>query len=96
MKKNITLVEVPYRWDRAKESLASSINQVRPELIGSPPGATPIPTSPPKGKYYPIPLSHAQSWDRVQDITGWWTSGKLQLTIQVDVRENGWSESLLG
>jgi hypothetical protein len=43
----ITLIEVPYWWDRKQFSLASSIFQHRPDLFSEPPIASPIPSSPP-------------------------------------------------
>jgi hypothetical protein len=49
----ITLIEVPYWWDFAAESLAATIHQHRPELITSSTSAQPIPTQPPEG--FPIP-----------------------------------------
>jgi hypothetical protein len=40
----ITLIEVPFWWDRQKETLAATIHQHRPDLIPDP------------GPYQPIPL----------------------------------------
>ena len=45
--KGITLVEVPYWWDRKFNSLASSVYQQRPDLFKDPPMGSPIPLNPP-------------------------------------------------
>src|SRR5687768_6725856 len=81
----ITLIEVPFRWDRTNESLAATIHSVRPELLSQPPNVEPIPKQRPnsnsEGKYgYSLflkregissLLSHAQIWDGIKDVTGW-------------------------
>lgn len=41
----ITLIEVPYWWDRTTESLAATIHKQLPELVDAPPGIEPISTS---------------------------------------------------
>ena len=43
LKNGITLVEVPYWWDFNVESLAATINKLRPELVAKPANAHPIP-----------------------------------------------------
>ncbi len=45
----ITLVEVPYWWDHSVDSLVSSIQQKRPDIVSQLPStsASPIPTSNP-------------------------------------------------
>jgi hypothetical protein len=45
--KGITLIEVPYWWDRKSESLAATIYSQRPELFTEKPTASPIPLAPP-------------------------------------------------
>jgi hypothetical protein len=45
----ITLIRVPYWWDRKSESLASTIYVQRPDLItAKPTESSPIPSSAPK------------------------------------------------
>jgi hypothetical protein len=50
----ITLIEIPYWWDHKKESLAATINQLKPNLIQFPISGIPIPVESsigyPKGK----------------------------------------------
>ena len=43
----ITLIEVPYWWDRKFSSLAATLYSQRPELFKERPIGDPIPTSPP-------------------------------------------------
>jgi ATP-dependent DNA ligase len=49
----ITLIEVPYWWDRKYESLASTIYSQRPDLFTFPPEGSPIPVSPPTAPQSP-------------------------------------------
>jgi len=46
-KANITLIEVPYWWDFKKESLMSTIQQIRPEILNEVVTAQPIPLQKP-------------------------------------------------
>lgn len=41
--KGITLIEIPFWWDRTYESIAATTYSVRPELFSSEPGGTTIP-----------------------------------------------------
>jgi len=69
---DVTLIEVPYWWDRSKETLAATIHVARPELVAAPPGVQPIPTSSPEGtELLELPLSHGQPWVGDQDVMGW-------------------------
>ena len=43
----ITLVEVPYWWDRKLSSLAATVYNIRPDLFTEQPQGNPIPLSPP-------------------------------------------------
>jgi hypothetical protein len=43
----ITLVQVPYWWDRKYETLAATIYSHRPDLFQEPPLGTPIPLTEP-------------------------------------------------
>ena len=43
----ISLVEVPYWWDRTADSLAATIYSHRPDLFAEKPQGTPIPANPP-------------------------------------------------
>lgn len=68
---NITLIQVPYWWDGTTHSLAATIHQRRSDICSVPPGATPIPSEPPQTTKEPK-ISHGYSWDRSQDVTGWY------------------------
>ena len=48
--KGITLIEIPYWWDRSFESLESTIYSQRPDLFKKPPTSAPIPLFPPYNK----------------------------------------------
>lgn len=41
---SITLIEIPYWWDRRTSSLAATIHTARSDLIVKPTGSEPIPT----------------------------------------------------
>jgi hypothetical protein len=43
----ITLIEVPYWWDRKNESLAATVYNQRPDLFTEQPTGTAIPLAPP-------------------------------------------------
>ena len=66
----ITLIEVPHRWNRTKESLAASILKTGPTFPLDPPGVEPIPLKTDE-KFLELPLSHGQAWDGLQDMTDW-------------------------
>ena len=69
---DITLIAVPYWWDRKTDTLAATVHQAEGNLISPPPGAEPIPSSCPHDDLSKeIPLSHGLTWDDVQDVTGW-------------------------
>lgn len=43
-KQGLTLIEIPYWWDRRVDTLAATIHKIRPDLVPvAPPGASPIP-----------------------------------------------------
>ena len=72
LQNNITLIEVPYWWDRDSDSLAATIHEVRSELISAPPAAEPITLHCPTDIGVMVaPLSHGFSWDKDDDVTGW-------------------------
>ena len=80
MKRGITLVEVPYWWDRTIESPAATIHQARSELISLPPEAKPIPTNfgaATTGNSHTLFLSNGHFWDGSEQITGWYKAVKL-------------------
>ena len=62
--KGITLIEVPYWWDRTYDSLASTVYNKRPDLFDTEPQGEPISSSPPvlkskdpkKGRKYSFSL----------------------------------------
>jgi hypothetical protein len=43
----ITLIEIPYWWNKHKESLLATIHQARPDMVAKPTNAQPIPMTPP-------------------------------------------------
>lgn len=48
--KGITLIEIPYWWNRSYESLLATIHKQRPDLFTEVPQGTPIPLNPPSAK----------------------------------------------
>jgi len=70
----VTLIEVPYWWDRTSESLAATIHQAQPSIINAPPGSIPISTNEQREL---DPLCHGMEWDGTQDVAGWWMSEKM-------------------
>jgi hypothetical protein len=70
----ITLVLVPYWWNFSTEQLAATIHKNHPILITKPPNADPIPETCPhtvfEAEKLP-PLCQGQTWDGLQDLTGW-------------------------
>ena len=42
----ITLIEVPYWWDKKADSLAATIYRARPDVLKAKPQGKPIPSSP--------------------------------------------------
>jgi len=81
MKAGITLIEVPFWWDFKKESLASTIHQIRHDIIMNIPSAAPIPQELPenlrKEKSNNLPLSLADNWNHTEDLNGWLVSEKM-------------------
>ena len=73
MKAGITLIEIPYWWDKSIESLASAIHKAQPALIVTSTNMKPIPENPPNGFKEELiaSISHGQAWDGLQDLTGW-------------------------
>lgn len=76
MQHNITLIEVPFWWDRTVESSAATIHNARSDPIPSSPGAQPIPMQLPsdvvsKHSNFVAPLSHGYSWDGITNVEGW-------------------------
>ena len=49
--KGITLIEVPYWWDKKISSLAATVYNQRPELFKEKPLGTPIPFNPPSDTF---------------------------------------------
>jgi hypothetical protein len=47
----ITLIEIPYWWDRKYESLVASIYSQRPDLFNNPIKSQPIPLTEPNKKH---------------------------------------------
>jgi hypothetical protein len=47
LKLGITLIEIPYWWDRKIDSLAATIYSQRPDVLADIPIGNPIPLSPP-------------------------------------------------
>lgn len=69
--KGITLIEIPYWWDKEKSSLMATIHELRPELVEAV-DASPIPREPPTSFPQAVAeLMHGEDWDGVEDLTGW-------------------------
>lgn len=65
----ITIVDVPFWWDRKKGSLMATLSSVRPELVTAPPGAKPISTELPKRfAKFPKPVEHLAKIAKVLKI----------------------------
>ena len=73
LQRGITLIEVPYWWDRSTESLAGAIKEQREDINFPSNVGEPIPKLPPKG--FPSKgisaLMHAEQWNGIQDLQGW-------------------------
>lgn len=81
--KEITLIEIPYWWDKQKSSLASTIHKERNDLLTlCHTGSEPIPVQQlSEGKLLPflfviykessIPIMHGIEWDGDQNLEGW-------------------------
>ena len=80
--KGITLIEVPYWWDRKLSSLEATLYNTRPDLFQVQPQGIPIPATPPstetttktKGTKA---LMTATEWDKTSmDPKGWYMTEK--------------------
>uniref|UniRef100_A0A7S1KUL5 Uncharacterized protein n=1 Tax=Percolomonas cosmopolitus TaxID=63605 RepID=A0A7S1KUL5_9EUKA len=70
----ITLIHVPYWWDKSVDSLKASINRLRPDLIEKPLNVEPIPLEPinmPKFVKKAAAMEPS-SWNGRKDLTGWY------------------------
>jgi hypothetical protein len=72
----VTLIEVPYWWDRKKASLEATIHSHRPDLFSqSPPGkeiaVTPPNTTQRRSLKATKQLMTATLWEEEKDPTGW-------------------------
>jgi ATP-dependent DNA ligase len=89
----ITLIEVPYWWNKKYESLAATVFNQRPDLFAERPMGTPIPLTIPAKINMPSnsslsrnlqlaeskkTLMTATVWDEpTMDSTGWWLTEKF-------------------
>lgn len=72
LERGITLVEVPFWWDKTKESLQNSIHQANKELIASTGDGSPISKDPPAGfDANVMPLMLAEDWKEGDNLLGW-------------------------
>lgn len=97
----INLIEVPYWWDRTKESLAATISQIMPHLnIPLPPNIKPIPHYPPEGlpqgNLTSIDHEIFRSWNCILSHACEELGRDQRFHGMVDHREVGWNSSLLG
>ena len=75
--KGITLLEIPFWWDKKIDSLAATIYMHRPDLFVEQPAGKPIPIVEPhwKLKYKESEtkkkIMTATIWDESMDPTGW-------------------------
>jgi ATP-dependent DNA ligase len=87
----ITLIEVPYWWDKQLNSLAVTIYNQKPELFETRPQGQPIPSTPTTkqnskhsiflfllflGTTKKKFLMTATEWDTSENPTGWWMTEK--------------------
>ncbi len=78
----ITLIEIPYWWNKEKGSLLATIHKCRPDLIKQPVTDLPIPDSDPKSHLTSppnFPFLMGLPWKHTDNIdpTGWWVSSKI-------------------
>jgi hypothetical protein len=71
----ISLIKIPFWWDRKQSSLAATIHSQRPDLFPEVPMGTPIPIEEPtkqgkKGAKNRTRVMTAMEWD-LEDPTGW-------------------------
>ena len=80
----ITLVQIPYWWNKKRSSLEATLHQVRPELVPGNPTADPVPSTPPsefkvrKSKVVSNiqnQLMLAVDWNSREDPKGWYENG---------------------
>jgi hypothetical protein len=83
IRKGITLIEIPFWWDKSISSLAATIHQYRKDLNISHVEGKPIPITLPPGFLAGInktiilskggtpELMHGEDWDGDKDLTGW-------------------------
>jgi hypothetical protein len=73
--KGITLIEIPYWWDRSTSSLFNSVILARPDLSSiiswKPESSEPIPQSMPSVDYSLNPWMIAEEWNSQIDPQGW-------------------------
>eukprot|EP01114_Cavostelium_apophysatum_P022095 TRINITY_DN7884_c0_g1_i1.p1 TRINITY_DN7884_c0_g1~~TRINITY_DN7884_c0_g1_i1.p1 ORF type:complete len:873 (-),score=176.06 TRINITY_DN7884_c0_g1_i1:3235-5853(-) len=84
----ITLVEIPYWWDRRRESLLATIAKCNQKLSTKIFGSdlsleAPIPNEPPAKRAPPNDFTKssfmlAEDYDNMTEPTGWWLSEKLE------------------
>ena len=82
--KGITLIEIPYWWNRERSSLMATIHGKRPDLLAHEIIGDGIPTEPPSGFHQGertlscnprqgavSEIMHGEDWDGVEDMKGW-------------------------
>ena len=76
----ITLIEVPYWWNKKHQNLAVTIYNQRPDLFSEKPQGSPIPLVPKASTSNEIiwkpELMTATEWDTSSSPSGWWMSEK--------------------
>ncbi len=70
-KLGISLIEVPYWWDKNKASLVATIHHVRPDTVPMPTNAVPIPASYTRKKVDFDVMDMPKQWPEGKDPTGW-------------------------
>ena len=82
----ITLITIPYWWDKKLPSLQATISQYRPDLLRHNPFSQPIPTTKPHNKKEYLNkykneiqsnLMLATDWQPGEDPTGWFMTEKF-------------------
>jgi hypothetical protein len=72
----ITLIPIPYWWDKTLPSLAATIHYYRPDIPLSQPMTEPIPFKPTTKRKISTKYEHnvAQALDAAINPTGWYSS----------------------
>jgi hypothetical protein len=79
----ITLISIPFWWDKSVASLEATIHYYRPDLIQATPSGKPIPLQMPNKytKQFVYVPNAAKDWNEDVDPTGWYVKNDSLLTF---------------